>query len=332
MLVRVRDVWKAFPGRMHGSIVHAVNGVSLEVNPGQTLAVIGESGSGKSTLGRLVLGLHRPDAGLIEFQGKELSALRPRALQSLRSDMTVVFQEPYASLDPRMSIEQTVQEPLVIHRKAISRKERDTFVDEALERVALAPRVYRKRYPHELSGGQQQRAGIARAIVTRPKFIVLDEPTSSLDLSVRAHILELLQALQEDLNLAYLFISHDISTIRYISQRVAVMYFGKIVEVGPTADVFNEPQHPYTRALLSSALSADPAVRPEPVPLQGEIPSPTALPKGCVLYGRCPVSIADCANRPIELVQVNSEHEVACIWAAPEPDNVGGTSNEDTSA
>ncbi len=257
-LVEVRDVHKTFPSRQRGGApVQALRGVSFTVAEGETLAIIGESGSGKSTLGRAVLRLLEVDSGTVSFDGKDLGAMDRKELRAQRAEMQVVFQEPYESLNPRMSIESIVAEPLQIHRSELDKSATRRLVREAMDRVGL-PVSSLSRLPGELSGGQQQRVGIARAIVSRPRFVVLDEPTSSLDLSIRAQILALLAELQQDLGLAYLFVSHDMHTVEWVSDRVAVMYLGEFVEIGPTAKVFGEPQHEYTRTLLSARLSADP--------------------------------------------------------------------------
>ncbi len=293
-------------------MVNAVNGVSFEIEAGETVALIGESGSGKSTIARLALRLYELNQGTVEFDGRDLTKLDREELRHLRSAMTIVFQEPYESLNPRQRIGRTIEEPLVIHHPDMSAADRHARVVDTLNHVALGENFY-DRFPHELSGGQQQRVGIARAIVTRPKFIVLDEPTSSLDLSVRAQILQLLNDLQDEFNLAYLFISHDIHTVEYVSDRICVMYLGEIVEVGPTAEVFADPQHPYTQALLSSSLSADPRVKKERFLLGGEIPSATNLPAGCFLHGRCPIGDDACAVARVPLHAFKGTHEVACV-------------------
>jgi oligopeptide/dipeptide ABC transporter ATP-binding protein len=310
-LLRVEGVSKTFRGGS-GAPIHAVNDVSLEVEAGETVALIGESGSGKSTTARLALGLQSPDEGTVEFDGLALQDLPREELRRLRARMTMVFQEPYASLNPRQTVGRTVDEPLRIHEPELGTAERRRRTDEALEQVALSGSFY-DRYPHEMSGGQQQRVGIARAMVTRPQFIVLDEPTSSLDLSVRAQVLRLLGELRDDLGLAYLFVSHDIATVEYIADRICVMYLGQIVETGPVKDVFSAPQHPYTRALLSSTLSTDPLVQRERFLLGGEIPSPTDLPEGCFLHNRCPLATEDCVRAPVKLHPLTPDHEVACI-------------------
>ena len=308
-LVALSGVRKTF--RRGRSRIHAVNGVDLHIEAGETLALIGESGSGKSTVGRLALGLLQPDEGTVIVDGMRLEQLDRKALQEARRNMTIVFQEPFQSLDPLMSIGRTIEEPLVIHEPSLTPTERRERVVETMRRVILDPGLYERR-PRELSGGQQQRVGIARAIVTGPKFVVLDEPTSSLDLSVQAGILELLGNLQADLDLAYLFISHDIGTVDFFSDRVAVMYLGQVVETGAKADVLDTPRHPYTEALLSAALSADPTERPPHISLSGDIPSPTELPEGCFFYSRCSYrGDSRCATENPPLRQVAPNH-----WAA----------------
>lgn len=310
-LVRVRDLHKAFPNN-HGGAVHAVNGVSFDIAEGETLGLIGESGSGKSTVGRLVLRLIEADVGEIEIDGRDVRSLDREDLRRLRSSMSIVFQEPLESLNPRMRVGSIVEEPLVIHEPDLSRADRRARVVEALANVGLGAR-FADRYPRAMSGGQQQRIGIARAIVTHPKFVVLDEPTSSLDLSVRAQILELLSGLQQRLGLAYLFISHDLPTVSYVSRRVAVMYLGQIREFGPVDAIIDAPLDPYTQSLLSASLSVDPSEQQEVKTLTGEIPTPTNLPTGCFLYGRCPIRIDECRQGPIELREVASDHAVRCI-------------------
>jgi oligopeptide/dipeptide ABC transporter ATP-binding protein len=317
-LVRLDDVTKTF--RRGGVAVHAVNGVTLEIEAGETVALIGESGSGKSTIARLALRLHEPDSGTIEFDGKDLSHHPKKQLRALRSQMAMVFQEPFESLNPRQRIGTTVAEPLLIHERDLSSEQRRTRVREALEQVAL-PDAYYDRFPHELSGGQQQRVGIARAIVTRPKFIVLDEPTSSLDLSVRAQILQLLARLRAELGLSYLFVSHDIHTVEYVANRIYVMYLGQVVETGTVVDVFRDPQHPYTQALLSATLSSDPRVKRDRVMLGGEIPSASRLPSGCFLHGRCPIGTDECAAARVPLHTFAPGHRVACIKVPAQTEN-----------
>lgn len=313
-IVQVRNVSKTFY-RDRGPGVRAVNDVSFSIEEGETLALIGESGSGKSTVGRLMLRLIEADDGEIAFDGHDVRRRSPEELRRLRAAMQVVFQEPYESLNPRMSIGAIVGEPLEIHERGLSGRQRAARVAEMLDEVGLDPALAGRR-PGALSGGQQQRVGIARALITRPRFIVLDEPTSSLDLSVQGQILRLLQDLQKRLKLTYLYISHDLSTVSYIAHRVAVMYLGQIREIGSVDDVVNRPQDPYTRALLNAFLSPDPTVRTrDTYRLSGEIPSPTQVQRGCFLYSRCPSRIEPCASTPADLRQLDPGHEVRCIRA-----------------
>lgn len=313
----MRDVQHVF--RRGGKEVHACSGVSLSVDAGETVAVIGESGSGKTTLGRIALGLLTPTSGMIRFDGKDLAGLGRSDFRALRSKLQVVFQEPYESLNPRMKVADIVAEPLIIHDPDLSRGARREKVLETLERVGLT-KEQSERYPRGLSGGQQQRVGVARAIVTEPRLIVLDEPTSSLDVSVRAHVLELLRELQRQQHLGYVFISHDLATVASISDRVAVMYLGQIVEQGPTSVVLSRPRHPYTRALLSAALSTEVGDKRLHVPLHGEIPNPSQAPRTCVLVGRCPIQIEECTHGLVPLHSVSADHEVACIRAEDSPE------------
>ena len=317
-LVRVEGLSKTFR-RAGGEAVHAVNGVSFEIGEGETLALIGESGSGKSTIGRMLLRLIEADDGLVEVDGVDVRSLDSTGLRKMRSRMQIVFQEPYESLNPRMRIGDIVAEPLQIHEPTMSNADRRDRVLTTLREVGLDTE-YAERLPRALSGGQQQRVGIARALATRPKFVVLDEPTSSLDLSVQAQILEILHKLQSDLGLSYLYISHDLSTVGYVAHRIAVLYLGQIREQGPVDTVVDNPQDPYTQALLSAFLDSDPAVAPAVSrQLAGEIPDPTRLPDGCFLYGRCPVRIDACRTPPIPLRQLAPAHSVRCIRAPLAP-------------
>lgn len=310
-LIQLDDIWKVFQSDS-GPQVHAVNGVSLSIFPGETYGLIGESGSGKSTLGRILLGLLRPDKGTVRFEGRDLLTLSKQEQRDLRSQISVVFQEPYESLNPRMTVDNLISEPLLIQGGARGSVQIKRKIDEVLEKVNLDHGL-KKRYPRELSGGQQQRVGIARAIITDPRLMVLDEPTSSLDVSVRAQILTLLSSLQEDLGVAYLFISHDIHTVEWISQRIGIMYLGCILETGSTSAIFANPAHPYTKALISSRLSTDPSESSERQRLKSEIPSSTVLPTGCTLCGRCPIEIESCSQGPVAFRDISSDHRVACI-------------------
>lgn len=308
-LLEVTNVSKEF--RRGGKIVRAVDDVSFTVEQGQTMSLIGESGSGKSTVGRIVLGLLKPDTGRVMFDGSDLTAMSSRQLRTMRSSISVVFQEPYESLNPRMTVEAIVSEPLRLFTSHSSRARRQRVV-EVLEEVGLSASVLR-RHPADLSGGQQQRIGIARAIIVDPKLIVLDEPTSSLDLTVRATILNLLKDLQVRHSLTYLFISHDIATVRFFSDTTAVMYLGRFMETGPTSLIIDKPLHPYSVALLSSTLSVDPDEKTVAKKLQGDIPSPSSVFPGCPLVGRCPLQTEACAAAPVPIRPIAPLREAACI-------------------
>ena len=296
-LLEIESLCKRFP-LGHGRELHAVNDVSLTVEQGESLGLVGESGSGKTTTGRCILHLLQPTSGTIRFDGRDVSTLRGNELRRLRADMRVVFQEPFESLNPRHRVRDIVGEPLLLHRPGLTRAERRRRVLELLERVQLAPQLAARR-PGQLSGGQQQRVGIARAIATDPKFVVLDEPTSALDVSVRAQILELLLELQREQGFSYLFISHDLSTVQYSCGQIAVMYLGRIVEVGSPDDVYERPRHPYTGALLSAVpvprASERTRVRSRVV-LAGDVPSPVNPPRACRFHTRCPKAQELCAQ------------------------------------
>lgn len=312
-LVRVEGLRKRFI-RPSGEAVHAVNDVSFTLAAGETLGIIGESGSGKSTVGRLVLRLLESDEGVIEIDGVDVRGLDAKGLRRMRSRMSIVFQEPYESLNPRMRVGDIVAEPIRIHQPELSKQDVRDRVNRVLEDVGLDP-SYAERLPRAMSGGQQQRVGIARALSTRPKLIVLDEPTSSLDLSVQAQILEILHDLQEQFGLSYLYISHNLSTVDFIAHRVAVMYLGEFREIGTLESVIGDPRDPYTRSLLSAFLEPDPTISREQQVLQGEIPDPTRLPEGCFLYGRCPIRVDACKAPGIGLRAVSEGHHVRCLRA-----------------
>ncbi len=316
-LLEVRQLTKRFPIAGSRSVVQAVNGISFNLAPGETLGLVGESGSGKTTVGRCILGLTGISGGSIAFDGADLALTRRqkpallRGPKSLRGEMQIVFQEPADALDPRMRIGAAVEEPLLA--LGVPRDERQARAAEAVGFVGLGRRVLRL-YPAELSAGQQQRVGIARAMITRPKLLVLDEPTSALDPTARADIIELLVRLQKQFGTAYLFISHDLSTVRFISHRVAVMYLGMIVEQGDAAAVFTEPRHPYSVGLLSSVLLPNPHLRrASSISLSGEIPSPINLPSGCFLASRCPFAADACRARVPPAEDLGGGHLVHCI-------------------
>jgi oligopeptide/dipeptide ABC transporter ATP-binding protein len=322
-LVEVRDVRKLYPVRgglflRARDAVHAVDGVSLAIPPGETLGLVGESGSGKSTLGRVMLRLIEPTSGDVRFGGRSLLSLRGRELRALRRDMQIVFQDPYGSLNPRMRVASIVGEGLAIHRLG-TRSERRERVAELLDLVGL-PREAATRYPHEFSGGQRQRIGIARALAVRPRFVVADEAVSALDVSIQAQILNLLQDLRQRLGLTMLFIAHDLRVIEHLSDRVAVMYLGKIVELATRDDIYRNPRHPYTRALLSAVPVPDPRQRSQRMVLGGDVPSPVRPPSGCAFHPRCPHAEDVCRTVAPPLQTGRGGHAVAChVFPADEP-------------
>ena len=319
LLIRARDVRIGFPVtrgivfQREVARVQAVDGVDLDLHEGETLAIVGESGCGKTTLARGLVHLQPVDSGTIEYRGRDITGLRGRDLSAFRREVTMIFQDPIAALDPRMRIGQSVQEPLDIHDIGTP-KERRGRVQDALERVGLSAEHY-NRFPHEFSGGQRQRIGIARALVMNPKVIVCDEPVSALDVSVQAQILNLLDDLQRDLGLAYVLIAHDLDVVRYLSDRVQVMYLGRTVEAGTDDQVYDAPRHPYTAALLAARPVADPARARtrDRIVLQGDVPSPIDPPAGCRFHPRCPMAQAGCAVTDPALEQDPAGHGVACL-------------------
>ena len=313
-ILQVRDLHKVFPVEGGRRLV-AVDGVTLDVAAGETVALVGESGSGKSTVARCIVRLIEPSSGDVTIDGQEIVPLPVKALPAIYRRIQMVFQDPNASLNPRMNVRQVLEEPLRLHLD-LPAPERATRVRELVEMVGLTA-VHLDRYPHELSGGQRQRVGIARAIAVSPDIVILDEPTSSLDVSVRGQILDLLLDLQRRLNLAYLFISHDLQVVQHIADRVAVMYLGGIVEIGPTADVFRDPQHPYTRALLSAAPIAQWGAKRTRVRLAGEISSAIDPPDACRLVGRCPLAQPSCSDGKPALMNIGNAHAVACPIVIP---------------
>ena len=297
--------------------VRAVRGVDLDVRRGETVGVVGESGCGKSTLGRSILRLIEPTAGTVRFDGVDLARLSASDMRRKRRFMQIIFQDPYSSLNPRMRVGAIVGEGLAIHRLASGAARRRRVV-ELLAQVGLHEDAY-DRYPHEFSGGQRQRIGIARALAVEPSFIVADEPVSALDVSIQAQIVNLLQDLQRQLGLAYLFIAHDLRVVEHISQRVAIMYLGKIVELAPSEEIYSAPRHPYTRALLSAVPVPDPGRKRERIALQGDVPSPMTPPAGCSFHPRCPHAQEICRREVPKLVTGARGHAVACHVFPPEP-------------
>ncbi|HMG75172.1 MAG TPA: oligopeptide/dipeptide ABC transporter ATP-binding protein [Pyrinomonadaceae bacterium] len=327
-LISIRDLKVHFPVsggslfRRSRQVVKAVDGVSLDIYPGETLGLVGESGCGKSTLGRAILRLTQPTSGQILFNGSDLAHLSNSAMREQRRHLQIIFQDPYASLNPRMTVSQIIGEPLDTFQLARGQAKKER-IQELMEMVGLSAR-FLKRYPHEFSGGQRQRIGIARALAVDPAFIVADEPISALDVSIQAQIMNLLDRLRRQKNLTYLFISHDLRAIRHVSDRVAVMYLGKIVELADGKTVYKDPLMPYTRALISAVPVPDPKIeaRRRRIVLEGDVPSPINPPKGCRFHTRCPYAIDICREIEPQLVQIKPNHFAACIRISPEEPDI----------
>lgn len=322
VILEVRNLKKYFPitkGIILSHVVgliKAVDNISLFIRQGETLGLVGESGCGKTTTGRCIIQLDKPTSGEILFEGKDLSKMTDSEIRAVRRRIQVIFQDPYSSLNPRMTVGQIIGEPLHVHTIVNNNKERKERVAELLSVVGLSTSIA-ERFPHELSGGQRQRVGIARALSMKPNFIVCDEPVSALDVSIQAQIINLLEDLQEQFGLTYLFIAHDLSVVRHISDRIAVMYLGKILEIADRQQLYENPLHPYTKALLSAVPVPDPTVENERerIILKGEVHSPLNLPPGCVFHPRCPTGIDECNREVPELQEIHPNHWVACVKA-----------------
>lgn len=320
-LIQVRDLTKSFPikggllGREVAS-VKAVQGVNLEIRKGETLGLVGESGCGKSTLGRAIIRLIEPTSGQILLDGKDITNTKGEELRALRRRVQIIFQDPYASLNPRMTVGSIIAEPLEIHKLFDSRKDREDRVKQLLDTVGLRPE-HINRYPHEFSGGQRQRIGIARALAVDPEFIVCDEPVSALDVSIQAQVINLLMDLQQKLGLTYLFIAHDLKVVEHISNRVAVMYLGRVVEIADSEELYRHPQHPYTKALLSAIPVPNPKRREGRVILTGDVPSPIHPPTGCHFHPRCPIAVENCKMEVPQLKATRPDHFTSCLRVPP---------------
>ena len=325
-LVKVNNLVKHFPVEGSDDVVRAVDDISFDILSGETLGLVGESGCGKSTVGRCLLRLYEPTSGEVFFEGNNIVGLPNTEMQRLRREMQIIFQDPYASLNPRLSIQSIVSEPLKIHGIGNKNEQRDRVAD-LLTKVGLDPN-YMKRYPHEFSGGQRQRIGIARALALNPKLIIADEPVSALDVSVQAQVVNLMQDLQAEFGLTYLFISHGLAVVEHISNRVAVMYLGKIVEIADAQTLYENPLHPYTKALLSAIPIPDPRAKRERIVLEGDVPTPINPPSGCRFRTRCPWAIEDCAHIEPELREIQPEHFAACIRVEGYENAIGKTEFE----
>ena len=310
-IFEVEDLCKYFPAGKK-KVVKAVDGINLKIRKGETIGLVGESGCGKTTCGRTIIKLYEPTKGKILFEGKDVSKLHGKELLSFKKDVQVIFQDPYASLDPRMTIGEIISEGMHVHLK-LSQKEMDERVTDLLNKVGLNAE-YANRFAHELSGGQRQRVGIARALAVEPKFIMCDEPISALDVSIQAQVVNLLKRLQQQMGLSYLFITHDLSMVRQISNRIAVMYLGSLVEIADSEDIYIKNRHPYTKALLSAIPIADPTIERERkrILLQGDVPSPVNLPQGCNFCNRCPYATQLCKERKPQLREIEPGHFTAC--------------------
>ena len=314
-ILEVKNLKKYFPVeskvRVEPKSVKAVDDVSFDVYRNETLSIVGESGCGKSTTGRCLIGLNKPTSGEVIYNGKNIVGISDKEQRVLCKDLQMIFQDPYSSLNPRMTIGSILEEPLIIHKICKTKEERMQRVLDMLEKVGMR-RDHYYRYPHEFSGGQRQRIGIARALILEPKLVVCDEPVSALDVSIQSQVLNLLAEVKKEMNITYVFISHNMSVVRYISDRVGVMYLGHLVELAGTEELYNNPLHPYTQALLSTVPEPDPHVKREQIMLKGDIPSPLNPPSGCIFHNRCPYNEPICQDQMPPLVEIKQGHFVAC--------------------
>ena len=314
-IIEVKNLKKYFPVeskvRVEPKSVKAVDDVSFDVYRNETLSIVGESGCGKSTTGRCLIGLNKPTSGEVIYNGKNIVGISDKEQRVLCKDLQMIFQDPYSSLNPRMTIGSILEEPLIIHKICKTKEERMQRVLDMLEKVGMR-RDHYYRYPHEFSGGQRQRIGIARALILEPKLVVCDEPVSALDVSIQSQVLNLLAEVKKEMNITYVFISHNMSVVRYISDRVGVMYLGHLVELAGTEELYNNPLHPYTQALLSTVPEPDPHVKREQIMLKGDIPSPLNPPSGCIFHNRCPYNEPICQDQMPPLVEIKPGHFVAC--------------------
>lgn len=314
-ILEVKNLKKYFPVeskvRVEPKSVKAVDDVSFDVYRNETLSIVGESGCGKSTTGRCLIGLNKPTSGEVIYNGKNIVGISDKEQRVLCKDLQMIFQDPYSSLNPRMTIGSILEEPLIIHKICKTKEERMQRVLDMLEKVGMR-RDHYYRYPHEFSGGQRQRIGIARALILEPKLVVCDEPVSALDVSIQSQVLNLLAEVKKEMNITYVFISHNMSVVRYISDRVGVMYLGHLVELAGTEELYNNPLHPYTQALLSTVPEPDPHVKREQIMLKGDIPSPFNPPSGCIFHNRCPYNEPICQDQMPPLVEIKPGHFVAC--------------------